>query len=591
MKYRLFENSGNDTDNILKTVFKNRNIEDYMTYLTLTDDVIIDYNKLDNISDALKCFKTHYEKKNKISILCDNDTDGLCSSAMMYWYVKQLDSDYPIELIVHRKNKSHGLNDRDFAIPEGTKLIIVPDAGTNDTDACQELKKKGIDIIILDHHQKEVANPFAIVVNNQVSKEYSNKQFSGAGVVYKFLQALDDEFWVECADNCLDLCAIANIADSMDITSFETKRIIEKGFADVHNEFLLALINVQRYGTNEKISIHNVSWGIAPLINALIRVGSFEERELLFKAAAGIYEEFEYKKRATKSKPSEVVFEDIYDRAARLAKNAKSRQDKMRKSGLAEIINYVGDLTDDDKVVICDATDFIKEGLTGITAIKVAEYYKRPCIILTKREENTDVYSGSMRNFDNSPIENFQSIINSCPSFNSCMGHPNAAGVDLNIDKLESAKSELNNILKDIQYDNVYDVDFIIQSDNISCDIVRQIANLSEYVGKGFPSPLIACEFSFNLKDAEIIGKANNTLRYYLNDVPFYFFGIDKSELEICLNDWGNNLKIIIEIVGEPRINEYQGLKELQVVVKDFNLINIDKNDINNCTDEEEEAW
>ena len=53
--------------------------------------------------------------------------------------------------------------------------------------------KQGVDLLILDHHQKEVDNPYAVIVNNQISERYENKNLCGAGIVYKFLKALDDE--------------------------------------------------------------------------------------------------------------------------------------------------------------------------------------------------------------------------------------------------------------------------------------------------------------------------------------------------------------------------------------------------------------
>ena len=107
---------------------------------------------------------------------------------------------------------------------------LVPDAGTNDIEPCKALNKAGIDVIILDHHIAETENPYAIVVNNQTCG-YTNKEFSGAGITYKFLQAIDEELWTSFADKYIDLAAIGNIADVMDMRSYETKYIADKGIA------------------------------------------------------------------------------------------------------------------------------------------------------------------------------------------------------------------------------------------------------------------------------------------------------------------------------------------------------------------------
>ena len=151
LKYRLIGN--NDIHNIIKTVLNNRGIEDTDTYLHLTDRSVQDYNMLLNMNEAVKCFVNHYEAKNKITIIPDEDCDGYTSSAMLYLYIKSLDANYPIEYIMHTKPKMHGLSSEEYLkVPEDTKLLIIADAGTNDANECNKLIDKGIDIIILDHH-------------------------------------------------------------------------------------------------------------------------------------------------------------------------------------------------------------------------------------------------------------------------------------------------------------------------------------------------------------------------------------------------------------------------------------------------------
>ena len=203
----------------------------------------------------------HFNNKDKIEILVDEDPDGFCSAAMIYSYIKKMDDNYPVEYILHTRAKAHGLDD-DIVIPDDTKLLVIPDAGTNDTEQCQELSEKGIDVLILDHHESEEKNPYALIVNNQMSKNYSNKDFCGAGVVYKFLQALDTETWNEFADDYLDLCALANISDVMDMRSFETRYITNLGLLNIKNKCFQSLIKAQDYSMNGKVNIHNIQWYI-----------------------------------------------------------------------------------------------------------------------------------------------------------------------------------------------------------------------------------------------------------------------------------------------------------------------------------------
>ena len=191
MNYRLYEKESN-TGNIINDVLINRGINNPETYLNLNESVIIPYQNSDNMNKAVELFMKHFNNKDKIEILVDSDPDGFCSAAMMYSYIKKMNADYPVNYILHARAKAHGLDD-DIVISDDTTLLIIPDAGTNDTEQCKELSERGIDILILDHHESEEENPYALIVNNQMSDNYFNKDFCGAGVVYKFLQALRSE--------------------------------------------------------------------------------------------------------------------------------------------------------------------------------------------------------------------------------------------------------------------------------------------------------------------------------------------------------------------------------------------------------------
>lgn len=430
MQYKLYENGNNDTSNILKEVLRNRGIDDYYRYLNLDESVVEPYQNLDNIEEAVSLFMKHFNQKNKIGILVDEDPDGFCSAAMMYLYIKQMDSNYPVGYILHGRAKVHGLSD-DVKILSDINLLIIPDAGTNDKNEIKKINEGGIDILILDHHELEEKYRQkdlifdddlsgviykTVIVNNQISNNYSNKNLCGAGVVYRFLQALDEENWNEFADDYLDLCALANISDVMDMRSFETRYLTDMGLLNIQNKCFKALVDAQNYSMSGKINIHNVQWYITPILNGMIRIGPPEEKELLFRAFIEKDEFFEYKKRATKDKPAETIQENIYNRAARLCKNAKSRQDKQKEKCVSQIVEITQHISQEDKVVMIDTSDILDNGLTGVVAIKIAEMFNKPCILLNKfldKKTGKITYGGSARNIDNSPIDSFKDIVNS----------------------------------------------------------------------------------------------------------------------------------------------------------------------------------
>ena len=589
MQYRLYNNSDNSTSDVIAEVLKNRGVEDYEKYLQLDESVVIPYENLDNINEAVELFIQHFNQKNKIEILVDSDPDGFCSAAMMYSYIKKLDAEYPVNYILHTRAKSHGLDD-DVTISDDTRLLIIPDAGTNDTEACKDLKDKGIDILILDHHESEEENPYAVIVNNQMSKNYSNKDFCGAGIVYKFLQALDTETWNEFADDYLDLCALANISDVMDMRSFETRYLTNIGLLNITNKCLSAFIKAQDYSMNGKVNIHNIQWYITPVLNSCIRVGSQEEKELLFKAFIEQDEFFEYKKRATKNKLAETIQESIYDRAARLCKNAKSRQDKMKEKGVQAISDIVSKLPSNDKIIMVDVTEILDSGLTGVVAIKIAEQFNKPCILLNKfldKKTGKITYGGSARNIDHSPIDSFKDIVNKTGVING-KGHANAFGiVDLSLENKEKAISVINDILKDIEYDSTYRVDFILDIDRVSVPLIIKLSEFEDIICQGIDEPMLAIENISLTRDCfEIFGKNEDTISFMFNDIKYIQFKCKEGNqlYDFLQNAWDENDSVTFNIVGKPTINEYNGVRTPQVIIKDVNVISTSSNN-------EDEDW
>lgn len=545
-------------------------------------------------------FDKHYNCKDLIGILIDEDVDGFCSGAMMYNYIKKMNDKYPVKYILHGKAKSHGLSS-DVIIPNDIKLLIIPDAGTNDCIQCNKLfEEDSIDTLILDHHEQELSkiqNKYSVIVNNQMSDNYSNKDLCGAGIVYKFLQALDDFYWNDFADEYIDLCALANISDVMDMRSYETRYYVHKGLSNIKNKCFQALIEAQNYSMNGHVNMHNISWYITSVINGCIRYGSSEDKELLFRAFIETDEKFEYKTRAKKNLPSKIIQETIYDRAARLSKNAKSRQDKAREKATKTIMDKINENTS-DKVVVYDATDDVDNSLTGVVAMKIADIMHKPCILLQKHISGDKiVYGGSARNIAHSPIDSFKDIVNQT----NCMkgvGHAGAFGiVDLSIGKKDTAISELNEILKNVEYDTTYKCDYILNINDLTPQFISTLAGLEDYIGQGIDEPIIAIEnVEINTNDIQILGKKCDTYKFIYNDIEYVKFRCKNDDKILKLINSNINNIITINLVGIPCINIFNNIKTMQIVIKDVNIVNIiedDNSDIwgENKNDDEDVAW
>lgn len=576
MNYELIENSLNDINNPVETILKNRGVIDWKQYMKLNDDCIYPYSMLSNMGQAVECMKKHIENKNRIHIIVDSDVDGYTSGSMMYRYLKLVDPKLDITYSLHTA-KQHGLS-YDIEVPDNCNLLIIPDAGSNDVEQCKELKEKGIDIIILDHHICDKENIYAIVVNNQLG-DYPNKNLCGAGVVYKFLQALDDELWESYADNMLDMVALANISDVMDMREYETRHLVDKGLNKIRSKLFKALIDKQSYSMNGVVNITSVQFYITPILNAMIRIGYQNEKDLLFRAFVETDEIFKYKKRGA----TEEIDEDIYARAARLCYNTKNRQSKEVTKEVTEVDNIIEKQNLNlNKALFINGSDIINESLTGLVAMKVADKYQKPCIILRRRkhiENEPYLYGGSCRNFDNSPVDSLKNELVSTGLFEFVQGHDNAAGVCINRANVVSAIEAVNEQWKDIDFTPKYLVDFDVMMDDIDICFIKEIDDMKDIFGQGIKEPLVhISNIPVYTEDVTLMGKELNSWKIIINDeIAIVKFLVDTS-IDPIIREYrknGENNDVCIgsmDIIGTVSMNNYKGILTPQIIVKDYIL-------------------
>lgn len=565
----------NDIDNPKQTILLNRGIENWKQYLNLSEDCTHDFNLLDNIDKAVSCFINHIENKSRIHIIVDSDVDGYTSASMVYRYIKYLGEDIYVSYSLHTK-KQHGISE-DVEIPDDCELLIVPDAGSNDVEQCKKLVEKGIDIIILDHHICDKTNGFAIVVNNQMC-DYPNKNFCGAGIVYKFLKAVDEELWEDYADKMLDIVALGNISDVMDMRECETRYYVDLGLTKIRSKLFKALIEKQSYSMNGVINITSVQFYVTPILNAMIRVGSAEDKDLLFRAFIETDEVFKYKKRGE----TEESDEDIYTRAARLCYNAKNRQGKDVQKGVDAIDEVIKEKEIyKDKVMFINVSDILGETLTGLVAIKIAEKYNRPCLLLRRqkaREDGSLYYGGSCRNFDNSPIESLKDFLDSTGTFEFVQGHDNAAGISIPRENVAKSIELCNERLSDMDFQKCFNVDFDINASDLSVGFIKAIDEMKDIFGQGIKEPLVHIKnIPIWSESFFVMGKNSNSWKV-INDEGYAFvkFNVDVDKDEV-LQIYNSNLDGeeeyslgSIDVVGTVSINNYNNILTPQIIIKDY---------------------
>ncbi|AJA41416.1 RecJ-like ssDNA exonuclease [Geobacillus virus E3] len=554
-KYKLIGDNDYIFD-IQGTILKNRGIEDVDKFLNLDKSVENSYKTLKNIDKAVECLEKHIENESKILIVVDPDVDGYTSASIMYQYLKMMDDKLNIQWVLH-EDKTHGL--KNIEVPNDIQLIIVPDASSNDFEIHKKLSEKGIDIIVLDHHELKKESEHAIVVNPQLGG-YNNLNLSGAGIVYKFCQALDDLYWLDYADYFLDLVALGNIADSMSMAELETRYYVQKGLSEINNDFFRALLRQQEFSTKGKVNITTVGFYIAPLINAVIRIGDKKDKIDMFKSFIGIRELVKYKPRG-----SDEILVPLIDDMARRCVNIKNKQNRMVDKIVAKIEEKIDDENlNENKVIFIHDIDDLDGGLTGLIANKIASKYKKPAIILSGINEKGN-YKGSARGYDKGELKDFRSIALQTKLFELAEGHLNAFGIEINKNNLEKINTVFNELLNEYSFEDIYYVDFVIPAKSNNHSIIKSICELDDLWGKDVEEPYILIK-NIPIKESDVLllGKNKDTVSINYNNINYVMFKTNQEMYEKIRNSTE------ITVVGRANINEYKGNTYYQIVIDDI---------------------
>lgn len=569
MKYKLKYNLPHEAATCLGWLLDARGVEDIESYVNPTAANELDPYLLDNIGEAAAKLIEHLERGNKILLIVDADADGATSASMLWNYVKEAYPFADLSFICH-EHKGHGFGDLwEEVDKQHWDLILVPDAGSNDYEFHKYFKDKGTDIICIDHH--EVENGYskdAIVVNNQSSTNYSNKSFCGAGIVYKFLMVLDD--MLKTPGRCrkyMDLCALGNIADCMSMKHPETRYYITEGLKVIHNRGLQAFIDQQNYSlfkeTNQ-LGYINVAFYIAPLINAVVRVGTMEEKRMLFEAFTDPDKQVITDKRGAAFGATERVCVEM----ARRASNAKNKQNRIKEKATEQLdaqIHKFGLLSNNILIIQLGPKSDIPQELRGLICTQFVNRYNRPCAILAKTPEG--YWRGSMRgNEAFEGVPNFKEFLENSGCIEYCQGHSNAAGLSVHDTQLTNLINYANSSLDASSLESCYYVDYIFSSNEDFAALLLQVAEHPELWGNDVEEPTVVVEkIPYFSTQWRLMGENKDSCKISVNGVEYVRFKDSDFAQECQQYDKG-----YITVYGKIKKNTWAGRTTPQILINDY---------------------
>lgn len=586
MKYKLRNNYSKEPSKALFDILKDRGVKDIQAFCNPTPEQCeLNPYDLENIVPAAEMLLNHLKRNSKILFVVDADADGFTSSSILWLYIKNIYPAAQLFFTVH-ENKAHGLEDKIEWIEDNPDydLVICPDAASYNINEHLRLGELGIDCLVLDHHSQEYDDngnpivshyPNTIVVNNQLSPNYKNKSLCGAGIVYKFCEVLDDKLNIQQAHKYIDLAALGEIADVMDRTDTETNYIMIEGLRHIENEGFKTLIEAQSFSLKEKatppyigLTPIDVAFYIAPLINAITRVGSIEEKKTMFYCFVEPFREVPSSKKGAKAGDTERAAEQT----ARVGNNAKSRQNRIKEKAM-DLIDFKiqKDGLDENNIIIVtiDPYDNIPQEMTGLIAMQVVSKYHKP--VMMGRLNSKSELQGSIRSDGNfAGLPSFKKFLEDSGLTTYVAGHDGAAGFGISEMKVNSLLDYANTHLNSEDFENCYLVDYILDSNDSNLALLTELTSHPEYFGNHIDEIKLVVK-NIPLSSIQVMGANRDSIKISSNGIDYVKFK-DEDFIKEVMEDRMKKLTVY----GRGNLNTFMGRTSIQVFIDDYQLDNDD---------------
>lgn len=549
-------------DQVIARVIRNRDIctkEQFDMYLSDSLEGMHMPELLKDADKAVDIIINKIEQKKKIRIIGDYDIDGICSTTILYKALKETGAevDYAVP---HRINDGYGINETliDAAIADGIDTILTCDNGIAAINQVEYAKSHNLTVIITDHHditfeengtQKRYIYPKADAIVNPKRDDcgYPFKMLCGAAVAYKLVEVLYKKRWLSeydkyksSLDEYRQFAAIATIGDVVDLID-ENRILVKNGLrsiANTKNIGLRALIDICKIDIN-KLTPYSVGFVIGPCLNASGRLDTAKNAIELF---------LETDENTAKSKAMELY-----------AFNEERKG--MTESELSKALKIIDETEiKNDKVLVIYLPE-CHESIAGIIAGRIKELYYRPTFVITDAKDGA---KGSGRSIEGYNM--FEEITKCAGLLTKFGGHPMAAGISLDKDKIDEFRKRLNKnqTLTEQQLEPVVWIDVPMPLNYVTYTLVEQLSILEPF-GKGNEKPVFA-DKDLIVKSVNIIGKKSNVLKLMLE-------AQDGSVFEAIQFMYDGNKPQVgqkIAITYYPDINEFRGKRNLQFIIKEW---------------------
>lgn len=509
---------------------------------------------LPNMRAAVERLCAARERGELIVIFGDYDVDGVTSTTLLVEFLRSLG--WKVEsYLPHRMEEGYGLSQsgvENCLAKFPAQLLLAVDCGSTAVDTIQWLNDRGVDVIVLDHHQVSSPAPSAhALVNPQLAADEapSSRELCSVGLAFKLAHAVlkhGRATGLPGADTfdlrpCLDLVALGTIADLVPLTG-ENRILVSAGIERLNTTQRPGLVALKEVaGIEGEVGGYEVGFQLAPRLNAAGRLETAEESLRLLLAAT--------------LKEAEPI-------AQALDSRNRERQ-KIERSISDEAIGAIRARFDPAKDhVIVEGQLMWHIGVVGIVASRVMQEFYRPTLIIGGEGEEWRGSGRSIEGFD------LAAALRECDDLLVRHGgHAMAAGVTVHPNQIDPLRARLNDLarrtLKPEQFQPSLRLDAEVTAADLTLDRLRELQRL-EQTGMGNPAVRLVMRGVSHAKPLQRMGAERKHAKLWVTD--------GRRTLEAVLWNVGDGALPVgrFDLAFAPQLNEFNGSTTVQLKVLDW---------------------
>ena len=539
-------------------IIRNRDVEGETAidrYLNGTLDQLYDPHLMKDMDKAASLILEKIQAGARIRIVGDYDIDGVCSTYLLYRGLSRCGGhvDYQIP---ERIRDGYGINESIIrkAKEDGIDTIVTCDNGIAALEQVRLAKELGMTVIVTDHHEvvraedgsQILPEADAVVNPHRDDCPYPFAGICGGVVAYKLVQVLYEQNRIPEQEwkDMLEFAAIATVGDVMKLQD-ENRIIVRWGLKQIPHTASAGLrALVEACGLDIcNLTAYHIGFVIGPCLNASGRLKTAQLALELLLCEAGT--------------PAALRAEEM---AAELKLLNEERKD-MTQAGMEQAFEQVDTELADDDVLVVYLPD-CHESLAGIIAGRVREAYNKPSFVLTKGE---DCVKGSGRS-----IESYHMYRALCGVQDLLLkfgGHPMAAGFSLkeeNVGEFRRRLNEQSTLTREDFIPKIW-IDVAMPLEYISEALVNELKSLEP-----FEKPQFA-QKNLRIRSLRALGRNNNAVRMtVVTEQGRPMEAMVFTEADKFVEEAKNSRSM--DVIYYPDINEYNGNRTLQIVVRAYKL-------------------